>query len=104
MSEGGSFGLVCPHCEGGSNLVKDSRPNSIGIRRRHLCGDCGGRFTTQEIVVEEGVGMVVQNNGNHPPLCEPLSFHLKRVEDAMADKFAAAIGRFFSAFVKTEDF
>lgn len=96
-------GLICPHCGGGQNGVKDSRPNPIGIRRRHCCALCGGRFTTQEIVVTEGVAMVVQNNGRAAPLCEPLEPYLKRIEAGMADKFAAGIALFFTNFIKAEE-
>src|SRR5271166_1493323 len=44
--------MRCPYCGGLDTQVKDSRPtdDSSSIRRRRVCPDCGGRFTTFERV------------------------------------------------------
>lgn len=44
--------MRCPYCAGENSQVKDSRPTEEGasIRRRRVCPDCGGRFTTFERV------------------------------------------------------
>jgi transcriptional repressor NrdR len=44
--------MRCPFCGSEESQVKDSRPSEDGaaIRRRRLCPDCGGRFTTFERV------------------------------------------------------
>ena len=44
--------MRCPFCQSLNTHVKDSRPAEDGasIRRRRVCGDCGGRFTTFERV------------------------------------------------------
>ncbi|MDX2156916.1 MAG: transcriptional regulator NrdR [Hyphomicrobiaceae bacterium] len=44
--------MRCPYCSGENTQVKDSRPTeeSAAIRRRRVCPDCGGRFTTFERV------------------------------------------------------
>jgi transcriptional repressor NrdR len=44
--------MRCPYCGSDETQVKDSRPSEDGaaIRRRRLCSDCGGRFTTFERV------------------------------------------------------
>jgi transcriptional repressor NrdR len=44
--------LRCPFCGELESQVKDSRPSEDGaaIRRRRLCPECGGRFTTFERV------------------------------------------------------
>ena len=44
--------MRCPFCGGPDTQVKDSRPSedSAAIRRRRVCPDCGGRFTTFERV------------------------------------------------------
>ncbi len=44
--------MRCPYCTGEDTQVKDSRPTEEGsaIRRRRVCPDCGGRFTTFERV------------------------------------------------------
>ncbi|MGL4727412.1 MAG: transcriptional regulator NrdR [Bosea sp. (in: a-proteobacteria)] len=44
--------MRCPYCGSLDTQVKDSRPSedSSAIRRRRICPDCGGRFTTFERV------------------------------------------------------
>lgn len=44
--------MRCPFCGNLDTQVKDSRPSEDGaaIRRRRLCPECGGRFTTFERV------------------------------------------------------
>jgi len=44
--------MRCPYCSNLDTQVKDSRPteDSSSIRRRRICADCGGRFTTFERV------------------------------------------------------
>jgi transcriptional repressor NrdR len=44
--------MRCPYCASLDTQVKDSRPtdDSSSIRRRRICPDCGGRFTTFERV------------------------------------------------------
>lgn len=44
--------MRCPFCSNNETQVKDSRPTEehTAIRRRRVCPDCGGRFTTFERV------------------------------------------------------
>lgn len=44
--------MRCPYCGSQDSQVKDSRPAEDGaaIRRRRICPDCSGRFTTFERV------------------------------------------------------
>ncbi|HEY8195110.1 MAG TPA: transcriptional regulator NrdR [Hyphomicrobium sp.] len=44
--------MRCPFCGSEDSQVKDSRPSdeNAAIRRRRICSDCGGRFTTFERV------------------------------------------------------
>ena len=44
--------MRCPYCACEDTQVKDSRPTeeNAAIRRRRICPDCGGRFTTFERV------------------------------------------------------
>ena len=44
--------MRCPYCGSLDTQVRDSRPaeDSSSIRRRRVCPDCGGRFTTFERV------------------------------------------------------
>ncbi|MDP7142298.1 MAG: transcriptional regulator NrdR [Alphaproteobacteria bacterium] len=42
--------MRCPFCDSQETQVKDSRPaeDNSAIRRRRICPECGGRFTTFE--------------------------------------------------------
>ena len=44
--------MRCPYCGSTNTQVKDSRPSEdhAAIRRRRVCSDCSGRFTTFERV------------------------------------------------------
>src|SRR6476469_2871667 len=44
--------MRCPYCGSTNTQVKDSRPSEdhTTIRRRRVCADCGGSFTTFERV------------------------------------------------------
>jgi transcriptional repressor NrdR len=44
--------MRCPYCGAADTQVKDSRPteDAAAIRRRRVCVECGGRFTTFERV------------------------------------------------------
>ena len=56
--------MRCPFCTSTETQVKDSRPSEdhAAIRRRRICGDCGGRFTTFERVQLREL-MVVKRSG-----------------------------------------
>lgn len=56
--------MRCPYCGRLDTQVKDSRPteDSTAIRRRRVCVDCGGRFTTFERVQLREL-MVVKRSG-----------------------------------------
>jgi len=60
--------MRCPYCGADNSQVKDSRPSEDGnaIRRRRVCGDCGGRFTTFERVQLREL-TVVKKNGKRVP-------------------------------------
>jgi len=55
--------MRCPYCGNPDTQVKDSRPSedNTAIRRRRICTDCGGRFTTFERVQLREL-MVVKRN------------------------------------------
>jgi len=55
--------MRCPYCGNPDTQVKDSRPSedNTAIRRRRVCTDCGGRFTTFERVQLREL-MVVKRN------------------------------------------
>lgn len=60
--------MRCPFCSGENTQVKDSRPTeeNAAIRRRRVCPDCGGRFTTFERVQLREL-MVVKKSGRRVP-------------------------------------
>ena len=61
--------MRCPYCGSLDTQVKDLRPtdNSASIRRRRVCPDCGGRFTTFERVQLREL-TVVKKSGTPGPL------------------------------------
>jgi transcriptional repressor NrdR len=60
--------MRCPYCGSLETQVKDSRPteDSSSIRRRRICPDCGGRFTTFERVQLREL-TVVKKSGRRAP-------------------------------------
>ena len=60
--------MRCPYCGNPDTQVKDSRPSedNTAIRRRRVCTDCGGRFTTFERVQLREL-TVVKKNGRRVP-------------------------------------
>jgi transcriptional repressor NrdR len=60
--------MRCPYCGSLDTQVKDSRPtdDSSSIRRRRICPDCGGRFTTFERVQLREL-LVVKKDGRRLP-------------------------------------
>jgi transcriptional repressor NrdR len=60
--------MRCPYCSSLDTQVKDSRPtdDNSAIRRRRVCPDCGGRFTTFERVQLREL-MVVKRSGRRTP-------------------------------------
>ncbi len=60
--------MRCPYCGSLDTQVKDSRPteDASSIRRRRICSDCGGRFTTFERVQLREL-VVVKKNGRRTP-------------------------------------
>jgi transcriptional repressor NrdR len=60
--------MRCPYCGSTNTQVKDSRPSEdhSTIRRRRVCADCGGRFTTFERVQLREL-TVVKRSGRRMP-------------------------------------
>jgi len=58
----------CPYCGSLETQVKDSRPtdDASSIRRRRVCPDCGGRFTTFERVQLREL-TVIKKSGRRVP-------------------------------------
>ncbi len=60
--------MRCPYCGSTITQVKDSRPTEdhTSIRRRRICSDCGGRFTTFERIQLREL-TVVKRTGRRVP-------------------------------------
>jgi len=60
--------MRCPYCGSTNTQVKDSRPSEdhTAIRRRRVCADCSGRFTTFERVQLREL-TVVKRSGRRVP-------------------------------------
>ena len=60
--------MRCPFCGHAESQVKDSRPSEDGaaIRRRRMCPECEGRFTTFERVQLREL-VVVKHDGRRVP-------------------------------------
>ncbi|MGI9363861.1 MAG: transcriptional regulator NrdR [Rhizobiaceae bacterium] len=60
--------MRCPFCNCDDTQVKDSRPteDNTSIRRRRVCSDCGGRFTTFERIQLREL-TVVKKSGRKVP-------------------------------------
>ncbi len=60
--------MRCPYCGSLETQVKDSRPteDASSIRRRRICPDCGGRFTTFERVQLREL-IVLKKSGRRAP-------------------------------------
>ncbi|MGI9385424.1 MAG: transcriptional regulator NrdR [Methyloligellaceae bacterium] len=60
--------MRCPYCGSTNTQVKDSRPTEdhTSIRRRRICADCSGRFTTFERVQLREL-TVVKRSGRRVP-------------------------------------
>jgi transcriptional repressor NrdR len=60
--------MRCPYCSCEETQVKDSRPTeeNAAIRRRRVCPDCGGRFTTFERVQLREL-IVIKRSGRKVP-------------------------------------
>jgi transcriptional repressor NrdR len=60
--------MRCPFCGHAESQVKDSRPSENGdaIRRRRMCPQCGGRFTTFERVQLREL-TIVKRSGRRAP-------------------------------------
>jgi len=60
--------MRCPFCQSDDTQVKDSRPteDNSSIRRRRVCGECGGRFTTFERIQLRDM-TIVKSDGKRQP-------------------------------------
>ncbi|APH72975.1 transcriptional regulator NrdR [Aquibium oceanicum] len=93
--------MRCPYCQSEDTQVKDSRPAEEGaaIRRRRVCPDCGGRFTTFERVQLREL-VVVKKSGRKTPFDRDklqrsfdIALRKRNVEPARIDRAVSGIVR-----------
>jgi transcriptional repressor NrdR len=93
--------MRCPFCGGSETQVKDSRPSedSAAIRRRRVCGDCAGRFTTfervqlRELTVEKRSGRKVAFDRDKLASSVTVALRKRPVESARIERIVSGIVR-----------
>ena len=102
--------MRCPFCGNEESQVKDSRPSEDGaaIRRRRLCPQCGGRFTTFERVQLREL-VIVKRSGRRTPferdkLARSISIAMRKrpVEPERVERMISAIVRQLESMGETE--
>jgi transcriptional repressor NrdR len=102
--------MRCPFCGSEDSQVKDSRPSEDGaaIRRRRLCPDCGGRFTTFERVQLREL-TIVKRSGRRTPfdrdkLARSISIALRKrpVDPERVERMISTIVRQLESMGETE--
>ena len=102
--------MRCPYCSCEETQVKDSRPTeeNAAIRRRRVCPDCGGRFTTFERVQLREL-TVVKRSGRKVPfdrdkLLKSVEVALRKrpIESERIDRMVSGIVRQLESTGETE--
>ena len=102
--------MRCPFCGSLDSQVKDSRPSEDGgaIRRRRLCPECGGRFTTFERVQLREL-TIVKRSGRRTPfdrdkLARAISMALRKrpIEPERIERMISGIVRQLESLGETE--
>jgi transcriptional repressor NrdR len=102
--------MRCPFCGHAESQVKDSRPSEDGaaIRRRRLCPECGGRFTTFERVQLREL-TIVKRSGRRTPfdrdkLARSISIATRKrpVDPERLERMISAITRQLESMGETE--
>ncbi len=102
--------MRCPFCGHAESQVKDSRPSEDGaaIRRRRLCPECEGRFTTFERVQLREL-TILKRSGRRTPferdkLARSVSIALRKrpVEPERIERMISSIARELESMGETE--
>ena len=102
--------MRCPFCGHAESQVKDSRPSEDGaaIRRRRLCPECGGRFTTFERVQLREL-TIVKRSGRRTPfdrdkLARSIAIATRKrpVDPERVERMISAITRQLESMGETE--
>ncbi len=102
--------MRCPFCGHSESQVKDSRPSedNAAIRRRRLCPECGGRFTTFERVQLREL-TIVKRSGRRAPfdrekLARSVSIAIRKrpIEPERLERMISSIVRQLEGMGETE--
>jgi len=102
--------MRCPFCGSEESQVKDSRPSEDGaaIRRRRLCPECGGRFTTFERVQLREL-TILKRSGRRTPfdrdkLARSIAIAIRKrpVDSERVEKMISTIVRQLESMGETE--
>ena len=102
--------MRCPFCGHAESQVKDSRPSEDGaaIRRRRLCPECGGRFTTFERVQLREL-TILKRSGRRTPferdkLARSISIAIRKrpIDPERVERMISSIARQLESMGETE--
>jgi len=102
--------MRCPFCGHLESQVKDSRPSEDGaaIRRRRLCPECGGRFTTFERVQLREL-TILKRSGRRTPferdkLARSISIAIRKrpIDPERVERMISSIVRQLESMGETE--
>ena len=102
--------MRCPFCGHAESQVKDSRPSEDGaaIRRRRLCPECGGRFTTFERVQLREL-TILKRSGRRTPferdkLARSISLAIRKrpIDPERVERMISSITRQLESMGETE--
>ena len=93
--------MRCPFCLSDNTQVKDSRPSedNTAIRRRRICADCGGRFTTfervqlRELIVAKKSGRKVPFDRDKLTRSVQVALRKRNVDPDRIDRLVSGIVR-----------
>ncbi|MFO1014145.1 MAG: transcriptional regulator NrdR [Caulobacteraceae bacterium] len=102
--------MRCPFCGALDSQVKDSRPSEDGaaIRRRRLCPECGGRFTTFERVQLRELTIIKRSGRRNPfdreKLVRSITHALRKrpVDNERVERMVSGIVRQLESMGETE--
>ncbi|HZZ37360.1 MAG TPA: transcriptional regulator NrdR [Caulobacteraceae bacterium] len=102
--------MRCPFCGHAESQVKDSRPSEDGaaIRRRRMCPECGGRFTTFERVQLRELTILKRSGRRNPfdreKLVRSISIALRKrpVDPDRVERMVSTIVRQLESMGETE--
>src|SRR3954453_16762375 len=102
--------MRCPFCGHPESQVKDSRPSEDGsaIRRRRLCPECGGRFTTfervqlRELTILKRSGRRTPFDRDKPSRSIAIAIRKRPVDPERVERMISSIVRQLESMGETE--